>query len=361
MKPFLALTRRPDIMVFAVLVLTGTFILTDQSIGVAGAFLAVMILGPVISRIHLWPPSSSPISVQKDPIASSPVNFVPDPDSSAFETSSSDRPLLSVIVPFTDVKALSEIYELLTPLASQQVEIVWVWNTPRPDMAAWGKLAGRIPEQSCLVIEKRLGAGIARNSGLKVARGDFLWFVDSDDTVVVENFPNLLGYLTMLPEFIDLVLFEATDVDPVAGEIRRADWFLRKTLADGYHFTSSYRANLLQQTNPAAWNKVFRSSFIQENSLRFSRSKAMNDIAFVAGALVASDAFAVSRLHVYHYNRGRPGSLQTSGYTSFQHVAASWRVIATALRQRRFFGFRKTVWKLIGSTIRQVKGTVSRN
>lgn len=354
MKPFIALTRRPDIVVFAILVLTGTFILTYRSISVAGAFLAVMVLGPVISRIHLWPPNSSPIRMQTDPIPSSPVNFVPEPDRSDTETSIFDRPLLSVVVPFTNVDELSEIYGLLTPLASQQVEIVWVWNTPRPDMAAWGKLAGPIPEQSCLVIEKRRGAGIARNSGLKVARGDFLWFVDSDDAVVVENFPNLLGYLTMLPEFIDLVLFEATDVDPVTGETRRPDWFLRKTLADGYHFTSSYRANLLQQTNPAAWNKVFRSSFIRENRLRFSCSKAMNDVAFVAGALVSSDAFAVSRLHVYHYNRGRVGSLQTSGYTSFQHVAASWRVMATAFRQRRFFGFRKTVWKLVASTGRPI-------
>ncbi|MDR3179633.1 MAG: glycosyltransferase, partial [Holosporaceae bacterium] len=36
--------------------------------------------------------------------------------------------------------------------------------------------------------ENNQGPGPARNRGLKEARGEFLWFVDADDEVIVENF-----------------------------------------------------------------------------------------------------------------------------------------------------------------------------
>ncbi|MBF0387795.1 MAG: glycosyltransferase [Candidatus Omnitrophica bacterium] len=89
--------------------------------------------------------------------------------------------LISVIIPVYG-KKLAPIVETLRSLRQQssvQLEIIIVSNgVSEGSFKALGILAGR--DIKIVYLGKNMGAAFARNAGVKVAKGEVLWFVDSD-------------------------------------------------------------------------------------------------------------------------------------------------------------------------------------
>ena len=57
-----------------------------------------------------------------------------------------------------------------------------------------------------VIHQKNRGVSAARNAGLEVAKGEWVWFVDADDIVDISPIENVLGWLSKHPH-IDLTMF----------------------------------------------------------------------------------------------------------------------------------------------------------
>ena len=110
--------------------------------------------------------------------------------------------LLTVIIPcYNNSYALGRCLEsLASALSGGKVEAVVVDDGSSPDEAE------RIERLSCrcgtavqCVRIPHSGASAARNSGMLLARGRYVWFVDSDDTLIQPTLPYLLSQLDSLP------------------------------------------------------------------------------------------------------------------------------------------------------------------
>ena len=106
--------------------------------------------------------------------------------------SNSSIPLVSIIVPIYNVEPyLDRCIQSLINQTLENIEIILV-DDESPDNCpqmcdAYAKQDRRIK----VIHKKNGGLGLARNSGLEIATGEFVAFVDSDDYVDIAMYQNL--------------------------------------------------------------------------------------------------------------------------------------------------------------------------
>ena len=170
------------------------------------------------------------------------------------------------------------------------------------------------------------GAGAARNLGLDHAKGEFLAFPDADD--ILE--PELLACALSACQGRDVGQGQSQG----QGQGQGADF----CIFDSDQFSSSHRRGFKTKTTinwdllPAqpsfswrdirqdhfqamvgwAWDKLFRSSFVRQNQLRFLEQHNSEDLFFVFTALVKASRIAVVKKCLYHQRVGRDSSLSCS-------------------------------------------------
>ncbi|WP_084782549.1 glycosyltransferase family 2 protein [Roseivivax halodurans] len=106
------------------------------------------------------------------------------------EALSINKPRVSVILPVHGVeKYVEKCINSIQKQSLREIEIIPV-NDASPDRSQKiiDRLAAADHRIKPLRLQENVGQGFARNEGLKVAKGDYIWFIDSDDWLVDPNF-----------------------------------------------------------------------------------------------------------------------------------------------------------------------------
>ena len=108
--------------------------------------------------------------------------------------------LLSFIVPvYNNAAAFAQCRRSLLPLVESGIaEIVAVDD---------GSVAPLVPDGHGvrLLRTDHRGAAAARNAGIETAKGEFVWFVDADDIVVMDGIECLIDDLRSMPEWVPMM------------------------------------------------------------------------------------------------------------------------------------------------------------
>lgn len=149
-----------------------------------------------------------------------------------------------------------------------------------------------------LINQENQGTGIARNTGLDNAKGKYIVFVDSDDTI----------HPKMLEKLIENIVEQDSDV-AVCG-IQRIDEYTGKTLAVDMINHSIKRIDLNEFmiddflfVNPGPCNKIHKSSIF--NNIRFSSIPIVDDLILMLDYLpiIKKVSFVPEPLYYYKYRR----------------------------------------------------------
>lgn len=169
---------------------------------------------------------------------------------------------LSILVPVYNVENyLSACLDsLIDPtLADYEIIIVDDGSTDSSARIA-ADYAARYPGLIRLISQENGGLGAARNTGIEAASGDYLLFVDSDDTLA----PNALSeMMARLSGGFDLCVFGVRSVNENGDEVSTIPTCVR----DGVFDLKSYPALLLAA--PSACNKLCRRSLFISTGIRF--------------------------------------------------------------------------------------------
>ena len=153
-----------------------------------------------------------------------------------------------------------------------------------------------------ILTEVNAGPGRARNRGLDRARGKYVAFLDADDFVE----PTLLESLYSLSEREELDI-ALSDYDfyynKTATFKRRVNEPHEDAFAGGRIVSRTEHHDVLfQATTLAAWDKLFRRSFIVEKGLHFSEDiRIFEDAVFVLCSLSLAERMAKEEKILIHH------------------------------------------------------------
>ena len=217
--------------------------------------------------------------------------------------------LLSVIIPTYNVeKYIVECVDSLLRQISAPNEIIIV-NDSSTDgtVALIEQHYGHLPQVKLITIANG-GAGNARDKGVEVAEGQFVFFCDPDD-VVVEGFVNELAQVVDNYPDTDLFCFNSSAYREDKPDVT---WPKVRHNLTGIQKPQDVLLSLLHNGSytSAAWNYVVRKTVIQQHHLRFV-DRVHEDHKFTLSVFMHCQQAWVTR-QTYYKQRIRVGSLTNS-------------------------------------------------
>jgi glycosyltransferase involved in cell wall biosynthesis/CDP-glycerol glycerophosphotransferase (TagB/SpsB family) len=201
---------------------------------------------------------------------------------------------ISVIVPvYNGAEHLDGFFDTLLTQTYKNLEIICVNDGSTDDSAAVLERYQRSDPRIKVLHQENAGAGVARNTGLAVATGTYLSFLDCDDVFEADMYELLHDKIAMSDA--DICICDANAVNISTGREKTRKRFIDWTrIPDKDAF--SYRdiqEHIFNVFSPVPWNKLYRTKFINDSRLQFQDTKNTNDLFFVYSSLVYAKRITV--------------------------------------------------------------------
>lgn len=240
---------------------------------------------------------------------------------------------LSIIIPVYNVEQyLQNCVQSVLTQTYQDLEIILVDDGSTDGS---GQLADEIcstpnslmsSSPHCLKCIHKPNGGLsdARNAGLKVATGDYVAFLDSDDVYLLNDGIAQLMALAHA-EQPDVLLFQAVDIYPHRQSARKAydtDYLATHTGTEVFH-----QLVRTQCFNMSACFQVIRRDLLEEHQIYFEKGLLSEDVDWSLRLWRYVSKVRAINLPLYGYQH-REGSISTT-YTirnlrSYEHIFAKF-------------------------------------
>lgn len=230
-------------------------------------------------------------------------------------------PLITLIIPIYNVELYIERC-LLSALNQtyQNIEIILIDDCGADDSMIIAKETLKShPNESKVHIythEQNKGLSAARNTGIKYATGEYIFFLDSDDELVLTAFESLIKELYHYNYDIIMAGVITTDMQPyyIANNSKLKD----------YEIIESYYRGDIQNM---AWNKLYKTKLIKDNKLQFKEGLIHEDYLWTYQAICKANSLRTINIPVYIYHI-RENSLNTNfTLKNIKHYLYGYNVI----------------------------------
>lgn len=221
-------------------------------------------------------------------------------------------PKVSVIVPVYNVeKYLRECLDSLRNQTLTDIEIICVDDGSTDSSFEIMEEYQAADPRFKILQQKNLFAGAARNNGMKIAKGEYLIFLDSDDFFNATLLEKV--YYAGKEKDADVVLFGGMRYDDATGEYLDAPWYFRKKMlpAKNPFSRKDMAGRLLEITSPAPWTKAFKRSYVETSGLEFQVQQNANDAYFVLTAIALAQRITYVQENLVFYRIGMKSNLQS--------------------------------------------------
>lgn len=208
---------------------------------------------------------------------------------------------VSVIVPvFNTEEYLSKCLNSLTNQTLKDIEIICVNDGSTDNSLKILQEYSVKDERIKIINQENKKQGAARNAGMRIATGEYIGFVDSDDWVDLHYFERL--YNTAKKYDSDIALATNVRIGKNKFKLRLNIEWERKytTLQDKIDVCEQWK-------NPCPTNKIYRKSFIDKNSIKWPEGVFCEDKLFTIKAVYYANSI-VSVPDVYYYYFQNPKS-----------------------------------------------------
>ena len=245
---------------------------------------------------------------------------------------------VSVIVPIYNVERyLRQCLDSLLGQTLKDIEIICVDDGSADSSGAIADEYAARDRRVRAVHQANAGAGAARNAGLELACGEYLFFCDPDD----------FCKRTMLQEMYRRATETNADV-VVAGRLIYDEDLNRVVEKRGFPaelwlvpqpFSGvDIPLDIFTFGKNSPWDKLFRRAYVMEQGFRFQCIRRVNDCYFVSMALACAERIALVRGAYYYYRRDRVGGLQSTKDSSPHCVYEAYDALKDSLVARGLFG-----------------------
>ena len=215
------------------------------------------------------------------------------------------KPFFSVIMPVYGVeKYLEEAIQSVLKQTYDNFELLLV-DDMSPDSCPqicdeYAKKDSRI---QVIHKPKNQGLGMARNTGMESAAGEYILFMDSDDTIhadTLRTVKDVLAPQTEIAVFGVTRVHENKEGEVVHTEVFPCEAVVGETIRQsGEIFLQLTQAHVF----PYACNKVYRSDFLRNTGVVFEATKLIEDFLFNIAVFAKAEHIIVIPDCFYNYRK----------------------------------------------------------
>ena len=227
-------------------------------------------------------------------------------------------PKVSVIVPvYNTSKYLDMCVNSILKQSLSDIEIIFVDDGSTDDSLLKLLEYAQKDHRITVVSQHNNYAGTARNSGITLAKGKYLSFLDSDDFFDFELLKE--AYNVCETEQSDVLCFQFYKYDSQQQKVVDDKKYGISLPFNGKNIQSykpsdeNIRTKIFSSTNPAPWNKLYRKSLVDKFCLRFHSIKASNDLFFTYSNIFLSEKITYLFKALAYYRTNTSDNLTNSG------------------------------------------------
>ncbi len=249
-----------------------------------------------------------------------------------------EAPAVSVIMPIYNAERfLRGTLKSILSQTLQNIEVICVDDGSSDDSGDILEEFAKLDERVHTVHTQNRGAGAARNTGLRLARGKYVVFWDADDEFRKDALEKMSARCELF--HADICLCAARKKDDETGTVYASGAYLNKKLLPG---NGVFNRKTLPQyiftiSTNVPWNKMLRRDFLISKGIHFQEIDHANDVYFSMIALYRAQRICYVKDALVIYRVENRGSL--TGEASKHDlctVEAFWAVKKTLRKSADF-------------------------
>lgn len=213
------------------------------------------------------------------------------------------EPLISVIVPvYNGEKYIKTTLDLLLKVDCPK-EII-VINDCSKDSSA--KILSEYKDSIKLFsLEKNMGVSNARNLGIANAIGEYICFVDIDDSIELDMYPKMLKKIK--EDSFDVCVCNYNEIFEGSDKTVKSKYSFENEFLNHKEALSKF---LLDKISPAIWDKMYKTEFLK--NIMFDRTLAVGeDILFCLNVFLKTNKVCFIDENLYHYFQQKSSVMHT--------------------------------------------------
>ena len=274
------------------------------------------------------------------------------------------KPFFSIVMPIYNVERhLHKAIDSLLQQTFQDYEIILV------DDCSTDKCPGicnkYAKKYNCIQVvhhKENQGLSYARNTGMSIATGKYIWFMDSDDYVDTDLLEKVYSSLQQnLAEIVVIGLIE--EYYDSNDELHHTEIVCHeeKVLSTQEAVRSEIMSLEKETLYGYAWNKFYSLEYLRKIGIKFEKITLIEDILFNVQYCMHIQSMNILNLPAYHYNKRMDNSLTAKFVPDYYELHQ--RRIELLYEQQKYWGICTNKTKSILATLytRYIFSALQRN
>lgn len=211
--------------------------------------------------------------------------------------------LVSIIIPIYNVeKYLEKCIKSIINQTYRNLEIILINDGSTDESANICEKYKNQDNRIVFINKKNGGAASAKNEGLKVAKGDYITFVDSDDFIELDMIEYMVN--TIKKYNSDIVQCNFTNLYKNTEKFKQDKIIEQKITSKDFLelFLTKWDSSLF-------WNKLFKREVIE--NIFFKEGRCIDDEFFTYKCVINSKNIVTSNKIVYNYRMRKSGVMKS--------------------------------------------------
>lgn len=223
---------------------------------------------------------------------------------------------ISVIIPCFNVeKYLDKCMESVLEQTLADIEIICINDGSTDNSLDLLNSYAASDKRITVINKKNEGVGIARNTGLKLAAGEYVYFVDPDDWLCGKDVFEKI-YEKAKDENLDMLIFGGYSCRIKSGKIftTRGGYSLKYLPKKYFNRIFSHKdvKDDIFKFPSTTWTKLYKKEFLDKNNILFQTIPVGQDQLPFFHSMITANRIAVLNECLYCYRKNRPNSAMTA-------------------------------------------------